>query len=210
VDALAAVVVAGVVTAVALHSSALQSPALQSSAGPAAGAPTTISPAATASATVEPTAAADPGSPQASYVDRLCASGTLLSTLGATAITPSPGGDPAQLKRDYLAAADRTLGTVEAALPDLTVLRDEAPTLEIQVQFDLVVKEFTKARDAFTAGRRRVAAAQPLTADAYSAGVDSYLDGTRSLALAGTLVKGIKLPATYTTASSVAPHCTAT
>ncbi len=81
---------------------------------------------------------------------------------------------------------------------------------QIQSQFGLIVAEFTKARDAFTAGRRRVAAAQPLTVDAYSAGVNSHLDGARSLALAATLVKGIKLPATYTAASSVAPHCTAT
>ena len=69
-----------------------------------------------------------PHSPQARYVDRLCASGTLLTTLGSTAISPTPGNDPARLKRDYLAVADRTIGTVEAALPDFTVLRDEAPT----------------------------------------------------------------------------------
>ena len=155
-------------------------------------------------------ATADPDSPQARYVDRLCASGTLLSTLGDTAIAPRPGTDPAQLKRDYLAAADRTIGTVEAALPDLTVLRDEAPTPQIRGQFGLIVAEFDKARDAFTTGRGRVAAAEPLTVAAYTAGVDSYLDGTRSLALAATLVKGVTLPSTYTAASATAPHCGAT
>jgi hypothetical protein len=152
----------------------------------------------------------DFGIARAVDASRLCASGTLLSTLGDTAIAPRLGNDPAQLKRDYLAATDRTIGTVEAALPDLMVLRDEAPTPQIRGQFGLVVSEFGKARDAFTAGRGRVAAAEPLTVTAYTAGLNSYLDGTRSLALAATLVKGIKLPSTYTAASATAPHCAAT
>ena len=145
---LAAVVVAGVVTAVTLNASATPVPGPQPSI------------------TAVP-AAADPDSPQARYVDRLCASGTLLSTLGSTAISPTPGSDPVQLKRDYLAAADRTIGTVQAALPDLTVLRDEAPNGQVKTQFGLIVSEFTKACDAFTAGREAVAAAQPLTVEAY-------------------------------------------
>ena len=90
------------------------------------------------------------------------------------------------------------------------MLRDEAPTPQIRGQFGLIVAEFDKARDAFTTGRGRVAAAEPLTVAAYTAGVDSYLDGTRSLALAATLVKGITLPSTYTAASATAPHCAAT
>ena len=52
-----------------------------------------------------------------------------------------------------------------------------------------------------------MAAAEPLTVDAYRAGVNSYLDGTRSLALAATVVKEIKLPPSYTAASGSAPHC---
>ena len=87
------------------------------------------------------------------------------------------------------------------------MLRDEAPNAEVKGQFGLIVSEFTKARDAFTAGRREVAAAEPLTVDAYRAGVNRYLDGTRSLALAATVVKAVKLPSNYTAASSVAPHC---
>jgi hypothetical protein len=189
---LAAVVVAGVVTAVTLNASATPVPGPQPTPPP--------------SITAAP-AAADPDSPQARYVDRLCASGTLLSTLGSTAISPTPGSDPAQLKRDYLAAADRTIGTVQAALPDLTVLRDEAPNGQVKTQFGLIVSEFTKARDAFTAGRAAVAAAQPLTVEAYRTGVNSYLEGTRSIAFAATVVKEIKLPPEYTAASAAAPHC---
>ena len=189
---LAAVVVAGVVTAVTLNASATPVPGPQPTPPP--------------SITAAP-AAADPDSPQARYVDRLCASGTLLSALGSTAISPTPGSDPAQLKRDYLAAADRTIGTVQAALPDLTVLRDEAPNGQFKTQFGLIVSEFTKARDAFTAGRAAVAAAQPLTVEAYRTGVNSYLEGTRSIAFAATVVKEIKLPPEYTAASAAAPHC---
>jgi len=189
---LAAVVVAGVVTAVTLNASATPVPGPQPTPPP--------------SITAAP-AAADPDSPQARYVDRLCASGTLLSALGSTAISPTPGSDPAQLKRDYLAAADRTIGTVQAALPDLTVLRDEAPNGQVKTQFGLIVSEFTKARDAFTAGRAAVAAAQPLTVEAYRTGVNSYLEGTRSIAFAATVVKEIKLPPEYTAASAAAPHC---
>jgi hypothetical protein len=96
---------------------------------------------------------------------------------------------------------------VEAALPDLTVLRDEAPNDQVKTQFGLVVSEFTKARDAFTAGRKTVAAAEPLTVDAYQTGVNSYLDGTRSLAFAATVVKDVTLPPNYTAASASAPHC---
>jgi hypothetical protein len=184
---LAAVVVAGVVAAAALTTAPTPPPGPQP--------------------TASPTAAVDPDSPQARYVDRLCASGTLLTTLGSTAISPTPGNDPARLKRDYLAVADRTIGTVEAALPDFTVLRDDAPTDEVKSGFALVVSEFAKARDAFTAGRKTVAAAEPLTVTAYRAGVDNYLDGTRSLTLAATVVKEIKLPANYTAASGSAPHC---
>jgi hypothetical protein len=191
---LAAVVVAGVVTAVALNASA-----------PAAPGPQPTPPPVVTAAPVS--ASADPDSPQARYVDRLCASGTVLSTLGSTAISPTPGSDPVQLKRDYLAAADRTIGTVQAALPDLTVLRDEAPNGQVKTQFRLIVSEFTKARDAFTAGRGAVAAAQPLTVEAYRTGVNSYLEGTRSIAFAATVVKEIKLPPEYTAASAAAPHC---
>ena len=187
---LAAVVVAGVAVAVSLTTSAPPTP------GPP---PTpTVSAAA---------ASADPDSPQARYVDRLCASGTLLSALGSTAVSPTPGSDPAQVKRDYLAVADRTIGTVQAALPDLTVLRDEAPNTQVKTQFGLIVSEFTKARDAFTAGRAAVAAAQPLSVEAYRTGVNSYLEGTRSIAFSATVVKEIKLPPEYTAASAAAPHC---
>jgi hypothetical protein len=189
----AAVAVAGVVVAVTLNASAAPGPSPQPTSPPAT--------------TAAATASADPDSPQARYVDRLCASGTLLSALGSTAISPTPGSDPAQLQRDYLAAADRTIGTVQAALPDLTVLRDEAPDGAVKTQFGLIVSEFTKARDAFTAGRKAVAAAQPLTVEAYRTGVNSYLEGTRSIAFAATVVKEVKLPPEYTAASSVAPHC---
>jgi len=189
---LAAVVAAGVVTAVTLNGTASPGPGPQPTPQPS------ITPAPTS---------ADPNSPQARYVDRLCASGTLLSTLGSTAISPTPGSDPVQLQRDYLAAADRTIGTVQAALPDLTVLRDEAPNGQVKTQFGLIVSEFTKARDAFTTGRKAVAAAQPLTVEAYRTGVNSYLEGTRSIAFAASVVKEVKLPPEYTAASAAAPHC---
>ncbi len=189
---LTAVVITGVVAALT-----------RTPAAPTPGPPTVVATAGSAA----PTATVDPNSQQARYVDRLCASGTLLSTLGSTAISPTPGSDPARLKRDFLTVADRTIGTVEAALPDLTVLRDEAPNDDVKSRFGLIVSEFTKARNAFTAGRTAVAAAEPLTVDADRAGVNSYLDGTRSLALAATVVKEIKLPPSYTAASGSAPHC---
>jgi hypothetical protein len=189
---LPAVVAAGVVTAVTLNGSATPGPGPQPTPQP--------------SIRAAPTSA-EPDSPQARYVDRLCASGTLLSTLGSTAISLTPGSDPAQLRRDYLAAADRTIGTVQAALPDLTVLRDEAPNGQVKTQFGLIVSEFTKARDALTTGREAVAAAQPLTVEAYRTGVNSSLEGTRSIAFAATVVKEIKLPPEYTAASAAAPHC---
>jgi len=61
------------------------------------------------------------------------------------------------------------------------VLRDEAPNAQVKTQFGLIVSEFTKARDAFTAGRETVAAAQPLTVEAYRTGVNSYLVSCASI-----------------------------
>ena len=65
---------------------------------------------------------------------------------------------------------------MQAGLPDLTVLRDEAPNTQVKTQFGLI-------------------------------GVNSYLEGTRSLAFAATVVNEIKLPSDYTAASATAPHC---
>ena len=160
-----------------------------------------------ASTTAATAAAIDPNGPEARYVDRLCASGALLTALGDSATSPQPTGDPAVAKRDFLATSDRTLGTVEAALSDFTALRDDAPNDQIHTQFGLIITEFTSARAAFTDARKRVAASEPLTVAAYKKAVDRYLDGTRNLALAATLVKGITLPPAYTAASAVAPRC---
>jgi hypothetical protein len=152
-------------------------------------------------------AAIDPNGPEARYVDRLCASGALLTALGDSATSPQPTGDPGVAKRDFLAASDRTIGTVDAALSDFTALRDDAPNDQVRTQFGLVVTEFTSAKAAFTDARAQVAAAQPLTVAVYQKAVNRYLDGTRNLALAATFVKGITLPPSYTAASAVAPRC---
>ena len=139
---LAAVVVAGVVTAATLTASATRrAGSLPRRADH--GAP----------------AAADPDSPQARYVDRLCASGTLLTTLGSTAISPTPGDDVhGERKRDYLAVRrphDRH--RVQARAPRCTApCSGDGPrrrTGRSRPSCGLIVSEFTKARDAFTAGR---------------------------------------------------------
>ncbi len=150
---------------------------------------------------------ADPNSPQVRYVDRLCASGELLITLGDSTVVPPATGDPAQARSDFLAASDRVIAVVDAALADFTVLRDEAPTAEIGVAFGQVVEEFTSARTAFAGGRGTVEAADPLTVPAYREGVGQFTDGVRNLALAATLVQGVTLPADYTDASPAAPNC---
>ncbi len=164
--------------------------------------------AATLAPTTAATAAAiDPNGPEARYVDRLCASGALLTALGDSATSPQPTGDPAVAKRDFLAASDRTIGTVEAALSDFTALRDDAPDDRTHTQFGLITTEFTSAKAAFTDARKQVAASEPLTVAVYKKAMNRYLDGTRNLALAATLVKGISLPSSYTAASAVAPRC---
>ena len=151
--------------------------------------------------------AADLNSPQVRYVDRLCASGKLLSTLGDSATPPRATGDPAVARRDFLASVDRTVATVDAALVDFTALRDEAPTPTIRTQFGLVVDEFTRARSAFTRARAGVAASNPLTVDAYRTGISRFTEGVRSLSLAVPLIQGITLPPDYTAASASAPRC---
>ena len=150
----------------------------------------------------------DPNSPQYRYVDRLCASGDLLRNLGDSAVAPQPTGDPAVARRDFLAAADRSIAAVDAALADFTALRDDAPTPEIRIKFGLIVNEFNRARQAFTRARTGVAASDPLTINAYKAGISQFTDGLRSMSLAVPLMQDIKLPPDYVAASDSAPHCT--
>ncbi len=53
-----------------------------------------------------------------------------------------------------------------------------------------------------------VAAADPLTDEAHSTGVDRFADGTRNLALAGTVTEGIPaLPPEYSAAGLADPAC---
>ncbi len=150
----------------------------------------------------------DPNSPAAKYVDRLCASGDLLTTLGSSAPNVRSTGDPAIAKRDFLTASDRSIGVVDAATSDFGALRDDAPNDEVAMQFGLIVREFTSAREAFVDARAQVAQADPMTAEVYSAAVTRFTDGVRNLSLAATLVQGITLPPEYTAASAVAPNCT--
>jgi hypothetical protein len=160
----------------------------------------------TTAATAGPPATAD--TPQSRYVDRLCASGELLVSLGDSATAPQPTGDPAVARRDFLAAADRSIATVEVALVDFAALRDEAPTAEIRTRFGLIVDEFTSARRAFTRARAGVAASDPMTLDAYRTGITRYADGVRSIAFAAQLLKDVTLPPEYTAATASAPRCT--
>jgi hypothetical protein len=170
--------------------------------------PSTSTATATPAAAVSSSPAAAPDSPQARYVDRLCASGKLLATLGSSATTPPATGDPAVARRDFLAALDRSIGTVDVALADFTALRDEAPTAEIRTRFGLVVDEFTRAKQSFTKARATVAASDPLTVAAYKSGIGQFADGVRNLAFAAQLIKDIELPPDYTAASASAPRCT--
>ncbi len=73
-----------------------------------------------------------------------------------------PEGDVFALGSTLAWAATRRGPFAADQTADLTVLRDEAPNAEVKGQFGLIVSEFTKARDAFTAGRREVAAAVKL------------------------------------------------
>ena len=170
-----------------------------------AGPPTTSASPAVA---VSSSPAAAPDSPQARYVDRLCASGKLLTTLGSSATTPQPSGDPAVARREFLAALDRSIGTVDIALGDFTALRDDAPTAEIRTRFGLITDEFTTARQSFTRARAAVAASDPLTVTAYKTGITRFADGVRNLAFAAQLMKDITLPPDYTAAYPSAPRCT--
>jgi len=59
----------------------------------------------------------------------------------------------------------------------------------------------------FVAGCATVAASEPLTNEAYAAGVDKFTDGVRSVALVVPLLQQITLPKEYTAMSAVAPNC---
>ncbi|MEJ3651725.1 serine/threonine-protein kinase [Actinomycetes bacterium KLBMP 9759] len=149
----------------------------------------------------------DPNSPEAKYVDRLCASGDLLTTLGSSAPNVRSTDDAEIAKRDFLTASDRSIGVVDAATSDFGTLRDDAPNEQVAMQFGLIVREFTSAREAFVDARAQVAQADPMTAEVYAAAVARFTDGVRNLSLAATIVQGITLPPQYTAASAVAPNC---
>ena len=98
-------------------------------------------------------------------------------------------------------------GTTDAALADFRVLRDDAPNEEVRLGFTRVVDELTRAREAFAAGQAIVEASDPLTPEAYGAGVDQFVEGTRSYSLVAQIVDQIELPPEYRAASEVAPNC---
>lgn len=71
-----------------------------------------------------------------------------------------------------------------------------------------VITGFTMARASFLEGQQVVAASDPLTDEAHSTGVDRFADGTRNLALAGTVTEGIPaLPPEYSAAGLADPAC---
>ena len=201
--------VAGVVLITVLVTVALAANARRTAddPGPVAASGTPTPSGATPAATTT-TPGADPDGPQVRYVDRLCASGDLLKSLANSATSPQPSGNPAVARRDFLSTVDRSIAAVDAALADMTALRDDAPTPEIRVQFGLIVNEFTTARKAFARARAGVAASDPLTVDAYRTGISQFTEGLRSLSLAVPLMQNIKLPPDYVAASPSAPHCT--
>lgn len=151
----------------------------------------------------------DPNSAPARYVNRLCASGKVLSTLGDTATVPQATDDPVKARSDYLETTSRSIAVIDTALADLVPLRDEAPTPEVRTAFRQVVDEFTAARRSFSEGHDTVENSNPLTVPAYRTGVSKVADGARNLAFAATLLKQVELPKEYTDAGAVAPQCAA-
>lgn len=194
----AAVVVAGGATALGVT--------LSRGAGGAPVGPVSTTPAAPVSAS----ASVDPADPRYRYVNRLCGAGTLLVDLAKSQTQPTATGDPAVAKREFLSSTARMTATIDVALADYVPLRDEAPTAEVRLVFEQVVKEFTRARTAVTEARATVAASEPMTNEAYAAGVEKFTDGVRSVALVVPLLQQITLPKEYTAMSAVAPNCAST
>ncbi len=181
---------------------------LSRGAGGAPVGPVTTTP--TAAVAASASATVDPADPRYRYVNRLCGAGALLVDLAKSQIQPVATGDPAVAKREFLSSTARMTATIDVALADYVPLRDEAPTAEVRLVFEQVVKEFTRARTAVTEARATVAASEPLTNEAYAAGVDRFTDGVRSVALVVPLLQQITLPKEYTAMSAVAPNCAST
>ncbi len=207
-----AALVAGVTAGVLLLGGATAVGVTAATGGFGSSSPTTgptATPGTTPPATTTPvdTSGIDPNGPEARYVNRLCSGGDLLVAISASLAAPEDSTDPVVLRREYLATTERTIGTMDTALADFRVLRDDAPTPEVRTAFGSVVTEFESARASYVAGRAVVEASDPLTPEAYSEGVDHFTDGTRNLALASELTRGIRLPPSYTRANAVAPAC---
>jgi serine/threonine protein kinase len=161
----------------------------------------------TPTASVPASASVDTDDPRYRYVNRLCGAGTLLVDLAKSSPQTTATGDPGVAKREFLSATARMTATIDVALADYVPLRDEAPTPEVRLAFDQIVEEFTRARTAMTEARATVDASEPLTNEAYAAGVDRFTDGVRSVALVVPLMQQITLPKEYTAMSAVAPNC---
>jgi hypothetical protein len=110
-------------------------------------------------------------------------------------------------RREFLTSMDRLIGITDTALPDFVVLRDDAPNPEVRQAFAAIVEEFTSARKAFTEAEATVNAVDPLTVEAYEAGIGRFSDGVRNVALASTLMGNVELPEEYTAASPAAAQC---
>ena len=197
--------VAGVV--VALVTASLIGMARQGSGG--VGSPATSSPVALSTAPATPASIADPDTPQARYVARLCNSGGLLKSLGDSAATPPVSGDAAENRRNFLVQVDRVVGVTDVALADFTVLRDDAPTTEVKRLFGLIVDEFTAARGSFVKARDVVGRSDPLTIGAFTTGNARFADGVRNMSYAAQLLQQVKLPDDYTDEGRATPAAAA-
>jgi hypothetical protein len=191
---------AGVVVALAI--AGLIGTARQGSGG--VGSSPTSSPVALSTAAT-PASVAD--TPQARYVARLCTSGGLLKSLGDSATTPPVSGDAAENRRNFLSQMDRVVGVTDVAISDFTVLRDDAPTTEVERLFGLIVDEFTAARGSFVEARDVVRASDPLTIRAFTVGNSRFADGVRNMSYAAQLLQQVKLPDDYIDEGARNPSC---
>ena len=152
------------------------------------------------------TGQADESSPGVRWMNRWCGAGKLLVTAGETNPVPTTTGDAAVLKREFLQMTSRLAGVLDAVLSDLRALRP-APVPGLDSSISKIIEGLVEARGELGTAHDEVEAADPMTVEAYTAGVKRFGRSMNGLATAQNAMNRIDIPDELKDAGQSASNC---
>lgn len=147
--------------------------------------------------------------PRLRYLNRLCTAGSLFANTRAIELPVVRAGDYVDGPRYahlLTLQIDRDIGMVQMAVVDFGVLRDEAPTVELNRTFATATDELAAARDDLRAARLS-AVGTPITAETMTTALQQHYAATRRLSYTTTLMDDATLPDDYRAVRPFATEC---